>query len=80
MNPHFCTCTDIDCPLNPNNPESKHKSCDLCIKKCLQAGEIPACFFRDIHPDTSGQSDYTYRGFCEYFAKHRPGPLAASPS
>ena len=70
MEKHFCTCTDMACPFNPNAPISKHKNCDLCIKKCLKGGEIPACFFKDIHGDTSHQTDYSYEGFCKYFAQH----------
>ncbi len=67
---HFCTCTDLRCPLNPNNPDGKQRSCDGCIRKCLKAGEIPACFFKDIHPDTSSWSDFSYAGFCRYLAQH----------
>jgi hypothetical protein len=70
VNEHFCTCTDVSCPLNPNNPGSRHKTCDRCIRKCLKAGEIPSCFFKDIDADTSGQSDYSYAGFCRYLAEH----------
>ena len=70
---HFCSCTDSKCPLNPNNPNCRHRTCDRCIRKCLKAGEIPSCFFKDIHADTSGTSDYTYRGFADYLNEHR-GP------
>jgi len=70
---HFCTCTDLECPLNPNTPGCRHRTCDRCIRKCLKAGDIPSCFFKDIHADTSGNSDYTYRGFADYLNKHR-GP------
>ena len=72
MDKHFCTCTDMTCPFNPNSPTCKHRNCDLCIRKCLKQGEIPACFFKDIHADTSAQTDYTYAGFCAYHARHRP--------
>lgn len=71
MEAHFCTCTDSTCPLNPKNENCTTKSCDLCIKKCLKAGEIPACFFKAVHGDTSGQSDYSYAGFADYVAAHR---------
>jgi hypothetical protein len=67
---HFCTCTDRECPLNPNNSNCKHRSCDRCIRKCLKAGEIPSCFFKDIHADTSGNTDYTYRGFATYLDRY----------
>lgn len=71
MDNHFCTCTDTQCPFNPNNQTNKQKNCNLCIQKCLKQGEIPACFFKEIHADTSAQTDYTYQGFCSYYAKYR---------
>lgn len=74
MEKHFCTCTDTKCPFNPNNPATTNQKCDLCIKKCLGAKEIPACFFKDIHKDTSSQKDYTYGGFCDYYTKHKTKP------
>lgn len=67
---HFCSCTDLECPLNPNNPSCRHRTCDRCIRKCLKAGEIPSCFFKDVHTDTSGTTDYTYQGFADYLGKH----------
>ncbi len=67
---HFCSCTDLKCPLNPSNPNCRQKTCDGCIRKCLKAGEIPACFFKDVHPDTSSWTDYSYAGFCRYLAVH----------
>lgn len=70
MHRHFCTCSDLTCPLNPNNPACRDKTCDRCIRKCLKAGEIPSCFFKDVHPDTSSQTDFTYAGFCRYLAHH----------
>lgn len=70
MEKHFCTCTDLRCPLNPNNPDCRQRNCDLCIQKCLKMKEVPSCFFKDIHSDTSSQTDYSYNGFCEYLARH----------
>jgi hypothetical protein len=67
---HFCTCTDLDCPLNPNSPRCRKRACDGCIRKCLKAGEIPSCFFKAVHADTSGNSDWTYQGFAAYLAAH----------
>lgn len=40
-NKHFCTCTDLNCKLNPH---STLKGCDPCIKKNLMKREIPSCF------------------------------------
>ncbi len=63
---HFCTCTDTKCPNNPNNPSAALDSCDRCVLKCLTAGEIPSCFFKAVHPDTSRVTDYSYEGFARY--------------
>ena len=70
---HFCTCTDLECALNPNNPRCRRRSCDACIRKCLKAGEIPSCFFKSAHPDTSANDGWTYRGFADYLSKHGDG-------
>ncbi|WP_294625039.1 DUF6485 family protein [uncultured Bilophila sp.] len=38
---HFCSCTDLACPLHP----AKHgKGCAPCIQKNLRLKEIPNCF------------------------------------
>ncbi len=75
---HFCTCTDLDCPLNPNNPRARQSGCDRCIRKCLRAHEIPACFFEDVHPDTSAWDDYSYAGFCRFLSAHAGDDLSGS--
>lgn len=49
--PHFCTCTDLECSLNLNSPGCRHGNCDRCVKKNLKAGEIPSCFFKAVHED-----------------------------
>lgn len=41
----FCTCKDVDCPLNPVNHE---KGCAPCIRKNLKLREIPSCFFNMV--------------------------------
>ena len=41
----------------------------------VKAGEIPSCFFKAVHQDTSGNDDWTYQGFAEWLAAH-PGPDA----
>jgi hypothetical protein len=64
---HFCACGDSACPLNPRNHD---KGCDLCIRKCLGAGEIPSCFFLAVSPDLSGRTDYSYRGFADHVIAH----------
>lgn len=67
---HFCTCTDLTCPRNPRGPHAKHHSCDLCVRHCLRMGEVPACFFKAVHADTSSQTDYSYAGFAAYVDEH----------
>jgi len=57
---HFCTCTDSKCRLNPKNESCKNKVCDYCIKKCLRAGEIPACFFKPFTPTLRARRLYLY--------------------
>lgn len=68
---HFCTCMDFACSLNPNGPECRHRTCDRCVRKNLQAGELPSCFFRAVHEDISGNTDMTYQGFADWVIAHR---------
>ena len=52
---HFCTCKDLACPCNPNNPKNLAKGglgCDACIRKNLARGEVPSCMFISLG-DTS---------------------------
>jgi len=74
--PHFCTCTDLECSLNPNSSGCRHRNCDRCVKKNLKAGEIPNCFFKAVHEDISGTTDMTHQGFADWVIAHR-GPDAA---
>ena len=69
---HFCTCTDLACPLNPNNPRNRERGrgCDACIRKCLALGEIPSCFFKAVAPWPDGWEDFTYAGFVRHFYLH----------
>lgn len=69
----FCTCTDMACPLNPENHE---QGCDLCVAKCLKKDEIPSCFFHKVfantellQPTDASVKDYTFHGFAEYVTK-----------
>jgi len=71
MPEHFCSCPDHKCPFNPHNEAGSSAGCDLCIKKCLKAHEIPSCFFIDVNADTSGVSDYSYAGFAQFLKRHR---------
>ena len=67
-NKHFCTCTDFNCKLNPHNSS---KGCDPCIKKCLNAREIPSCFFKVINDDISGLKGFTIESFVDYYLKNK---------
>ena len=74
---HFCTCDDLDCALNPNNPkntgnsEAPGRGCDSCIRKNLNAGEIPSCFFNLVNDDLSDWEDFSISGFVEYCRKNK---------
>lgn len=67
-NKHFCTCTDLNCRLNPR---SYAKGCDLCVKKNLQAGEIPSCFFRLVNEDISELKEFTIECFVNFYLKNK---------
>jgi len=68
---HFCTCDDLTCALNPNNPNSKILGCDPCIRKNLKAREIPSCFFLLVNEDMTGVEDFTIDGFVEFYLKSK---------
>lgn len=69
---HFCTCDDLACALNPNNPDCPAPGCDPCIRKNLKAGEIPSCFFNIVADDLSDWDDFSIAGFVAYCHKHNP--------
>lgn len=63
-----CTCRDQACPNHPSNHDC---GCDLCILKCQTLGEIPSCFFRQVHDDLTGVEDFTFQGFADFVAAHK---------
>lgn len=63
---HFCTCQDLTCKLNPINHS---RGCDPCIKKNLNAGEVPGCFFRLVSDDLSELNEFTLEKFVDFFTK-----------
>lgn len=69
--PHFCTCDDHDCPLNPNNPKNlaAGRGCDRCIQKNIALGEVPSCIFNALGP-TEGWDDWSVEGFARFVALH----------
>lgn len=64
MAQHFCTCIVTNCK---NHPLNHSEGCDLCIKKNLKSGEIPACFWLQISKDNSEYKTYTYADFSTFF-------------
>lgn len=63
---HFCTCPVTQCPRHPSN----HKQgCDPCIKDNLEKDKMPACMFRAVSDDVSKVSDYTIKGFVDFYLK-----------
>ena len=57
--PAFCSCMDHACKQNPVNHE---RGCEPCVAKCLQAGEIPSCFFHKLKVPVD-DGDYSFAGF-----------------
>jgi len=70
MNQHFCSCRDFQCQ---NHPRNHAQGCDPCIKKNLQNGEIPGCFFRAVSSEIGGLKQFTFESFAEFVLKHK-GP------
>ena len=68
---HFCTCGDVSCPLNPNNPRNRERGrgCDACIRKNLALGEIPSCFFKKVG-SIEDWDDFSVAGFVRFFQEH----------
>lgn len=50
----FCTSTQQDCPLHPENHD---QGCTPCIMKNLKVREIPSCFFHQTDPSASRKND-----------------------
>lgn len=59
----FCTCENTECRLHPKN---HNYGCDRCIKKNLNNGEIPTCFFKMVDNDISSVRDFTVNGFVRH--------------
>ena len=65
---NFCTCPVTQCPRHP----SGHKNgCDPCIIDNLKKKKMPACFFVVVNDDVSEVTDYSMKGFVEFFLKHQ---------
>ncbi len=68
---HFCTCRDRECPHNPNNPKGTCCSCDECVLKNLERGEIPSCFFRKVKDDLTGVCEFTFESFVKFWNQNK---------
>ena len=66
MENHFCSCTDTKCQMHPTN---HNKGCDPCIIDNLERKKMPACFFIAVSDDVSGVTDYSMKGFVDFFLK-----------
>ncbi|OFK22202.1 DUF6485 family protein [Olsenella sp. HMSC062G07] len=71
---HFCSCGDVSCPLNPNNPTNLAKGlgCDGCMRKNLSLGEVPSCIFKALG-DIETWDDFSVEGFAHFVAEHPRG-------
>ncbi|MDS1029643.1 DUF6485 family protein [Bacillota bacterium LX-D] len=49
------------------HPQNYLKGCDPCIKKNLQNGEIPSCFFRLISDVLSSLKEFTLESFVKFY-------------
>lgn len=65
---HFCTCNETNCKLHPVNHD---KGCDPCIRKNLNKGEMPGCFFHLVNDDTSKADDFTIEGFVKFYLSNK---------
>lgn len=45
--------------------------CDLCIKKNLNAREIPGCFFNLVNDDLSNVKEFTIEGFVRFVIENK---------
>ncbi len=65
---HFCSCRDLECPLNPNNPRNleRGRGCDAWTHKRIAIREIPSCFFNEVGAWPEGLDEFTYAGFVHH--------------
>lgn len=57
----FCTCKNLDCPLHPTRHE---QGCAPCVRKNLNRGELPNCFFSLVEGADKRTGD-SFRDFAE---------------
>jgi len=68
MDNHFCNCFVSTCKHHPQNHS---EGCDLCIKKNLENGEIPVCFWRLVSDDFDGVNDYKLADFVKFYSERK---------
>ncbi|MDR1210133.1 MAG: DUF6485 family protein [Clostridiales bacterium] len=66
MGEHFCACPARSREKNSRNHDC---GCDLCIRKNLDHGEIPSCFFLKVSPDIDGLTEFTFASFADFYLK-----------
>jgi len=64
---HFCNCPALECVSHPNNHD---KGCNPCIKKNLELGEVPACFWDNVS-HIIGTTEYSAENFAKFVMKNR---------
>jgi hypothetical protein len=67
MEKHFCTCSDLECSLHPYN---HNKGCDPCIKKNLELGEIPSCFWKNVSK-VVGSTEHSAEKFVQFVGENK---------
>jgi hypothetical protein len=49
--------------------------CDPCIRKNLNKGEMPGCFFHLVNDDTSKADDFTIDGFVKFYLDNKESKI-----
>lgn len=70
MNPSFCTCRNVQCPLHPSRHD---RGCTPCIQKNRKLREIPSCFFNLVDPSKKRSGD-SFMDFAALVRDTRPDP------
>lgn len=68
MTEHFCTCFVSNCE---NHPKNHSEGCDPCIKKNLENGEIPVCFWLLISKNLDGVKNYKVEDFVKFYSDNK---------
>ena len=71
MEKHFCLCHVVECPHNPHNPNNHNKSCDACMQKVLNLGEVPACIWNNVACGIKSTSEWSMGNFAKFFLEKK---------